>query len=338
MELTKDPDGAFSQLIRMQEMSPLPQNIALNDAERTEIIVDSERHSSQLFSILRSLSQGSSGIGNSSRHSFSVPFGVPTGINVPETALAEPSITLVSASSPPPPKVPLRRLAYLNKPEIPALLLGSLAAATNGVILPLFGVLVSSMIKTFFEPAEQLRKDSRFWAFMFLGLASMSLLVNPMRSYFFAVGGCKLIRRIRSMCFEKVIYMEVGWFDEPGHSSGAIGAKLSADAASVRSLVGDALGLLVQNIATAVAGLVIAFEANWQLAFIILIMLPLLGLNGYVQMKFIEGFSADAKVSSELRQLQSIFLLYIFMIHSSELQANFTLLSIYLVKKTIIYT
>ncbi|KAF2310356.1 hypothetical protein GH714_007963 [Hevea brasiliensis] len=208
LELTKDTDGAYSQLIRMQEMNAVPEYSVLNDTEKPEIIVDSERHSSQRFSFLRTLSQGSSGIGNSSRHSFSVPFGVPTGINVPETASAEPS-TLGSASSAPPPKVPLHRLAYLNKPEIPVLLLG--------------------------------------------------------------------------------------WFDEPEHSSGAIGAKLSADAASVRSLVGDALGLLVQNIATAVAALVIAFEASWQLALIILVMLPLLGLNGYVQMKFIEGFSADTK-------------------------------------------
>ena len=45
-------------------------------------------------------------------------------------------------------------------------------------------------------------------------------------------------------------------------TSGAIGARLSTDAASVRALVGDALGLLVQNIATAVASLVIAFDAS----------------------------------------------------------------------------
>ena len=98
------------------------------------------------------------------------------------------------------------------------------------------------------------------------------------------------------MCFEKVVYMEVSWFDDPEHSSGAIGARLSADAASLRGLVGDALGLLVENSATAIAGLCIAFVANWQLALIILVLLPLLGLTGYVQVKFLKGFSADAKV------------------------------------------
>ncbi|KAI9180901.1 hypothetical protein LWI28_009226 [Acer negundo] len=101
------------------------------------------------------------------------------------------------------------------------------------------------------------------------------------------------------MCFEKVVHMEVGWFDESAHSSGAIGARLSIDAASVHALVGDALALMVQNISTAIVGLVIAFIASWQLALIILALLPLIGVNGYVQMKFMKGFSADAKVSSK---------------------------------------
>ncbi|XLR26049.1 hypothetical protein S83_053961 [Arachis hypogaea] len=90
--------------------------------------------------------------------------------------------------------------------------------------------------------------------------------------------------------------MEVSWFDEADHSSGAIGSRLSTDATSVRALVGDALGLLVQNIATACTGLIIAFVASWQLALIIVVIAPLVGLNGYVQMKFLKGFSSDAKV------------------------------------------
>lgn len=40
--------------------------------------------------------------------------------------------------------------------------------------------------------------------------------------------------------------MEIGWFDEAENSSGTIGARLSADAATVRALVGDALGFLVK--------------------------------------------------------------------------------------------
>ncbi|KAG6704275.1 hypothetical protein I3842_07G128200 [Carya illinoinensis] len=295
-KLINDPDGAYSQLIRLQELNKESEQF-VDDQNNQEITAESARQSSQRMSILRSISRGSSGVGNSSRHSFSVSVGPPTGINLPDIALAEKENPQLPAEEYP--NVSLRRIAYLNKPEIPVLIIGAIAAVMNGTILPIFGLLISSVIKTFYEPPNELKKDSKFWAIMFMILGLASLLVIPARSYFFAVAGCELIQRIRVICFEKVVHMEVSWFDEPEHSSGAIGARLSADAASVRALVGDALGQVVENAAAAVAGLVIAFVASWQLAFIILVLIPLIGVNGYVQVKFMKGFSADAKMKYE---------------------------------------
>lgn len=80
-------------------------------------------------------------------------------------------------------------------------------------------------------------------------------------------------------------------------SSGAIGARLSTDASTMRSLVGDALALIVQSITNVAAGLVIAFVANWMLALIVLAVSPIIVIQGYLQTKFLDGFSADAKVS-----------------------------------------
>ncbi|KAJ1418724.1 P-loop containing nucleoside triphosphate hydrolase [Sesbania bispinosa] len=288
-ELTRDPDGAYSQLIRLQEMKGSEQKV-VNDTEKPESITLSGRQSSQRSFSLRSISHESSGVGNSGRLSFSASYGVPTTVAILEPTSEGPPST---ASSPP--EVPLYRLAYLNKPEIPVLLIGTIAAVAHGVILPIFGLLLSKMISIFYEPADELRDDSRVWALVFVGFAVASLLIFPCRFYFFGIAGGKLIKRIRKMCFEKLVHMEVSWFDEAEHSSGALGARLSTDAASVRALVGDALGLLVENIATAIAGLVIAFVASWQLALIILALVPLLGLNGYLQVKFLKGFSADSK-------------------------------------------
>ncbi|KAF3456433.1 hypothetical protein FNV43_RR01083 [Rhamnella rubrinervis] len=293
-ELVKDSDGAYNQLIQLQELKTVSEQVALNDQNRPEITMDSARHSSQRSPLVRSISQGASGIGNGRRHSFSISSDVPTATSGFETEATMPK-TSVLAPSQKPQHVSVYRLALLNKPEIPVLLLGSMVAAVNGMVLPAFGVLLSYMLKTFFEPVNELRKGSKFWALIFVGLGVVTLLTESLKAYLFGVAGCKLIRRIRSMCFKKVVYMEVSWFDEAENSSGAIAARLSADAASVRGLVGDSLALLVQNIAAAIAGLVVAFEACWQLALIILVMMPLQGINGYVQVKFLTGFSADAK-------------------------------------------
>ncbi|KAM7487973.1 hypothetical protein LguiB_025457 [Lonicera macranthoides] len=212
-ELLQDSEGAYCQLIRMQELRKKSEQLAASDPGRAEItIVDS--------------------------HSFCVP----TLISPMGTPVAEPRAP-TSAPLKMESNVSFQRLAYLNKPEIPELLVGSIAAVANGVVLPIFGTILSAVIKTFYEPAHKLRKDSEFWALMYVLLAVVSVLMMPFRTYFFAVAGCKLIRRIRMMCFEKVVHMEISWFDKTENSSGAIGARLSADASSVRGLVGDTLAV-----------------------------------------------------------------------------------------------
>ncbi|PPD83946.1 hypothetical protein GOBAR_DD19120 [Gossypium barbadense] len=292
-ELLQDHEGAYSQLIRLQEVNKESEQAT----ESSDIASESFRRSSLKKSLKRSISRGSS-MGNSNRHSFSASFGLPTGMNAADLAMAD-AETPAELPSEKAPKVSVRRLAYLNKPEIPVILLGTIAAAANGVIFPIFGILISSVIDTFFKPPHELREDSRFWALIFLALGAAAFVVCPAQNYFFSIAGSKLIQRIRSMCFEKVVRMEVGWFDEPENSSGAIGARLSADAASIRALVGDALAQLVQNTSSAISGLVIAFVACWQLAFIVLVLLPLIAINGYIQVKFMKGFSADAKLMYE---------------------------------------
>ncbi|KAJ8650270.1 hypothetical protein MRB53_003293 [Persea americana] len=293
-ELVKIPNGAYCQLIQLQEMNK--ESDTRIDTE-ADISMNSGRQSSQRFSLQKSISRGSSGgAGNSNQHSFSVSFGPHSGLHIQENQALE---TVSPPSQQSQPEVPLRRLAYLNKPEIPVLLLGTVAAAINGAIMPVFGILISSVIKSFYEPPPKLRKDSRFWSLMFVVIAVVSVIVSPAQTYFFSVAGSRLIRRIRLMSFKKVVNMEIGWFDSAENSSGAIGARLSSDAATVRSVVGDALALLVQNTASLVAGLAIAFEACWQLSLIVLAMLPMVGFGGWIQLKFMQGFSGDAKKKYE---------------------------------------
>ncbi|KAJ9171655.1 hypothetical protein P3X46_014987 [Hevea brasiliensis] len=294
-ELLSDPDGAYSQLVRLQEVNKDSERVA-ESHKRSDHSSESFRQSSQRISLQRAISRASSGVGNSSRHSFSVSFGLPTGIYVTGNSQEQNDFYPPQEETP---EVPLHRLAHLNKPEIPVLAIGTIAACINGVILPILGTLLSRVIKSFYEPPHELRKDTKFWAIIFMILGVTSFLGFPSQYYFFGVAGNRLIQRIRTICFEKVVHMEIGWFDDPDNSSGAIGARLSADAALIRALVGDTLAQLVQNIASVVAGLVIAFTASWQLAFIVLVLLPLIGVNGYVQVKLFKGFSADAKMMYE---------------------------------------
>ena len=272
MELLKDHEGVYSQLIRLQEIN--------TESKRLEI-----SNGQQDGSIRNGGNSGSRMHGDDDDESVSalVLLAGQENTEMPKDMPKDVSIT---------------RIAALNKPEALILTLGTIVCALDGAIFPIFGLFFAKVIMAFFQPPHELRSDSRYWSIIFVLLGVLSLVVYPTHMSLFAVAGGRLIRRIRSMCFEKVVHMEVGWFDEPENSSGAIGARLSADAALIRTLVGDSLALTVKNVATAVVGIIIAFVISWELAVIILVTIPLTGINHYVQIKFMKGFSADAKVGS----------------------------------------
>ncbi|XP_073111688.1 ABC transporter B family member 11 isoform X3 [Elaeis guineensis] len=290
-QLIKNPDGAYSRLVQLQEVNQDSDQHSCPDQHDLSVAVHLRKQSSSWRSTSQQASHGSG-----SRHSFSESFKLPAGPDIQEIAWKKPS-----HEEPPQhhQEVPLSRLAHLNKPELPVVLLGVIAAVVSGIVLPIFGVLLSRIIHTFYEPPAKLRKDARFWSLMFVVVGLVTIVSIPARAYFFAVAGSRLIQRIRSMSFDKVVNMEIGWFDKSENSSGAIGARLSADAAAVRSLVGDALGLMSQNAATFIAGLVIAVAACWQLALLIVALVPVIVVNGWIQMKFMKGLDADLKMKYE---------------------------------------
>ncbi|XP_010234151.2 ABC transporter B family member 11 isoform X1 [Brachypodium distachyon] len=279
-ELIKDSSGAYSQLLQLQEVNMKSKG---DDPNRLQSASDTANslslHSSTKASFERSMSRTSpQGRSRMNSQTISLDEHETKEIDDPKSG-----------------KNVLTRLLCLHKPETPILLLGCTAAAANGSILPVFGMLLSSAINTFYEPPEKLRKDSVFWAEMYVTLGVISILVIPLQYSLFNMAGGKLIERIRAVSFGRIVYQEIGWFDDPLNSSGAIGSRLSGDAASIKTIAGDVLSLIVQSISTAVVGIIIAMIANWKLAFIVLCFLPCVIAQSYAQTKLMRGFGADSK-------------------------------------------
>lgn len=220
VELTKDPEGAYSQLVRLQEGAHETEDTrAFNSGSKRHRSFDLDRISiarsgSHRLSLRKSLSRGSSG----SSQAYIYNFGIPSPMHIPDAKKDEVDSIRNEVNPENKPKGPLRRLAYLNKPEIPALLLGTVAAAIHGVILPVFSLLLSSSIAMFFKPPHQLRKESRSRALLFFGLGLVAFVASPIQSFFLGVVGARLIKRIRSLTFEKVVHQEISWFDDPANS------------------------------------------------------------------------------------------------------------------------
>ena len=218
LELMKIPEGAYSQLIHLQEsqqeaeISNVDPDIEIMNASVSRSISSKPRS--------QSLSRNSSGkisttSGLSGRHSFVAPLGVsdPTEFN-DALDLEENAQKVQSALK----KAPIGRLFYLNKPEAFVLALGSITAAMVAVQFPIFGTLVSTAIKSFYEPTEELLKHSRFSAIMFVALGAYAFVLNPIVNIMFGIAGGKLVERVRSMTFQSIMRQEINWFDKPEHS------------------------------------------------------------------------------------------------------------------------
>jgi ATP-binding cassette, subfamily B (MDR/TAP), member 1 len=203
--LVKDPNGAYSQLIRLQET---------RTDERRKIpgtgAPDSISKSTSL-SIRRSITKDS--FGNSNRYSFKNPLGLSVQLNEQHEQERE-GLGDVAALK----KAPIRRLFRLNMPEVPILLLGSIAATVHGVIFPLFGILMSGVIKSFYQPPDKLQKDASFWALIAVVLGVAILISIPAEYFLFAIAGGKLIKRVRTISFQSILQQEVSWFDNPSNS------------------------------------------------------------------------------------------------------------------------
>ncbi|KAM3350729.1 hypothetical protein ACQJBY_023045 [Aegilops geniculata] len=282
-QLIKDPDGAYSQLIQLQQVH--------TEGMHEVPYVSDSRLKSRSLSLEQSMRDSPR---NRRQHSVK-PLGLSGSDDLQGPANTSSQEHKEFGDSEAPQKAPIGRLFNLNKPEAPILLLAVIAAFVHGLLFPLFSIMMSGGIRTFYYPEHQLRKDSRFWALLCLLLAIISLIAIQLEFFLFGMAGGKLVERVRALSFQSIMHQEVAWFDDPSNSSGALGARLFIDALNIRRLVGDNLAILVQCTITLISGFAIAFASDWKLTLIVICVIPFLGLQNYIQVKFLKGFSEDAK-------------------------------------------
>ncbi|XP_044976766.1 ABC transporter B family member 4-like [Hordeum vulgare subsp. vulgare] len=286
-QLIKDPDGAYCQLIQLQQVH----------TEGTHEVPYAS--GSRLKSRSLSLEQSMRDSPRNRRQQSIKSLGLPDSDNLHGHANTSTQDHKEFDDSKVPKKAPIGRLFNLNKPEAPILLLAVIAAFVHGLLFPSFSIMMSGGIRTFYYPAQKLRKDSAFWALLCLLLGIISLIAIQLEFFLFGMAGGKLVERVRALSFQSIMHQEVAWFDDPSNSSGALGARLFNDALNIRRLVGDNLAILVQCTITLISGFAIAFASDWKLTLIVICVIPFLGLQNYIQVKFLKGFSEDAKVMYE---------------------------------------
>ncbi|CAM0878108.1 unnamed protein product [Alopecurus aequalis] len=178
-ELTNDPNGEYSKLIRLQEnLQTAAQSPTRDLDDRSSTSCRPSPQAERLDDLLSPL------------------------LDQPERDSAETNL-----------KEFLGRL--IGKTDVLLIVVGCVASAARGVLLPAFGLAIAYSISLFHEPPSVLAEDASFYGAMFVALGAAALVISPVKRVIFGIAGTRLVQHVRCYTFDKVVHQEIGWFDDP---------------------------------------------------------------------------------------------------------------------------
>uniref|UniRef100_A0A803WDY0 Bile salt export pump n=1 Tax=Ficedula albicollis TaxID=59894 RepID=A0A803WDY0_FICAL len=192
--------------------------------------------------------------------------------------------------------VPFTRILKYNASEWPYLVLGSLAAAVNGAVNPLYALLFSQILGVCYEKQ---RNQINGVCVLFVLVGVVSFFTQFLQGYTFAKSGELLTRRLRKIGFQAMLGQDIGWFDDRKNSPGALTTRLATDASQVQGATGSQIGMIVNSFTNIGVAMIIAFYFSWKLSLVIMCFLPFLALSGAVQAKMLTGFASQDKKALE---------------------------------------
>ena len=126
---------------------------------------------------------------------------------------------------------------------------------------------------------------------MFLLIAVGGGTVTFLYQFTFGYSGEKLVFRLRSKIFKKILNLPPPFFDKQVNTPGALSTKISQNTYQIHNMVTGTLGVVFMNIATVSTSMFLAFYNSWKLTLIVLALAPLLVVTSAINMAFVKSFT-----------------------------------------------
>ncbi|CAL2042115.1 unnamed protein product [Caenorhabditis brenneri] len=180
-------------------------------------------------------------------------------------------------------KTNLFEIIYHARPHAVSLVIGITAATIGGFIYPTYSVFFTSFISVFSGNPDDILHEGHFWALMFLVLAAAQGTCSFLMTFFMGIASESLTMDLRNKLFRNVLSQHIGFFDSPQNASGKICTRLATDVPNLRTAIDFRFSTVITTIVSMVAGIGLAFYYGWQMALLIVAILPIVGFGQYLR-------------------------------------------------------
>ncbi|KAJ1799503.1 hypothetical protein LPJ59_001779, partial [Coemansia sp. RSA 2399] len=154
--------------------------------------------------------------------------------------------------------------------------------------MPLTTIILSGMVGVFLDynnnsdstgtsaqsAKDRLDHEARKFCLYYLALGLSMWVLSAAERIVWNVAAERMSRRMRIAFYEATLRQEAGWFDTL--TTGELTTRISGDINMVQDGSGDKFGFVVQHTARFAAAIVIAFVKGWQLALVVVAVMPVL--------------------------------------------------------------
>ncbi|OMH86209.1 Multidrug resistance protein 1A [Zancudomyces culisetae] len=191
----------------------------------------------------------------------------------------------------------LRKYSSQVRPFIP----GVLVSMIDGCILPSFSLIFSRIVIAFGEPdPKKQKKDTDFYAFVFLMFAVGNFATLALRTYLFGRGAVRLNDKLKSDMFTSIVYQDSEFFDKPTNGSGALTLRLASEPDDIYKACADAFPLIFSCLGSVITALTIGFTRSWMISLVVLAVFPALAFTQAQQSKGMMSAAIKSKSIEEL--------------------------------------
>uniref|UniRef100_A0A1I8APD0 ABC-type xenobiotic transporter n=1 Tax=Steinernema glaseri TaxID=37863 RepID=A0A1I8APD0_9BILA len=305
--------GIFHQMTVAQQINQIQESQPREDTADEEASEGDEERSDILGSPRRKNTEGA--VRKYTRETASVISAHSTALHVKQMQDDMEKESVVPSS--------MTKIFLANRESWGYLALGLLGCCISGTVPPFFSLVYSQIFSVFSESADQLARDAVFWSAMFIVLGLVNSFGFLISANMLGRCGEAMTKKLRYEAFKNLLRQDVGFYDDKRHNTGKLCTRFATDVPNVR-YVFTRLPVVVSSLVTLFGALGIGFYFGWQLALILLAIIPLILASGYfeLQMKFGKQMR-DTKLLEEAGKVASEAVENIRTVHSLNRQHNF---------------